>query len=104
MMNRSFLYKVLGILFLVILMAWALSHVNDLIIERQMRQESVNTEIAKSSAGYQTVLGPILVVPYTEEYSEIVGTDKNQKAVNRKESGRIYVLPETIQAKGDFTN
>ncbi|MFM9835873.1 MAG: cell envelope integrity protein CreD [Methylophilaceae bacterium] len=103
-MNRSFLFKVFGILFLVILMAWALSHVNDLIIERQMRQESVNAEIAKSSAGYQTLLGPVLVVPYTEEYSEIVGTDKNQKTVNRKEKGRIYVLPETIQAKGGFTN
>ena len=103
-MNRSFLFKVLGILFLVILMAWALSYVNGLILERQMRQQNVNADIAKSSAGYQTLLGPVLVVPYTEEYTEIIGADKNQEVINRKENGRAYVLPEALKVNGGFTN
>ncbi|GAA4807791.1 hypothetical protein GCM10023231_41280 [Olivibacter ginsenosidimutans] len=40
------------------------SWVNDLIYERQGRQEEVMKEIAQSWAGIQYVAGPVLVIPY----------------------------------------
>ena len=105
-MNRSFVLKVFGILFLVILMAWALSYVNSLILERKMRQEQSTQQVASSSAGYQTILGPVLVVPYTETYSEIIllADNKTQRVVSRKIDGKFYVLPENLSLNGGFSN
>ena len=105
-MNRSFVLKVFGILFLVILMAWALSYVNSLILERKMRQEQSTQQVASSSAGYQTILGPVLVVPYTETYSEsvLLADNKTQRVVSRKIDGKFYVLPEDLTLNGGFSN
>jgi len=105
-MNRSFLFKVLGILFLIILMAWALSYVNELILERKMRQEQVTQQVASSSAGFQTVIGPILVVPYTETFTEtiLLADNKTQRAITRKVDGKFYVLPEDLTLSGGFSN
>ena len=105
-MNRSFIFKVLGILFLVILMAWALSYVNSLILERKMRQEQSTQQVASSSAGYQTILGPLLVVPYAETYSEsiLLADNKTQRVVSRKIDGKFYVLPEDLTLSGGFSN
>jgi inner membrane protein len=103
-MNRSFLFKILGILFLIILMAWALSDVNGLILERKARQEEASFSIAKSSAGYQSLLGPVLVVPYTEEYTETIGSDKTKEIKVHKEQGRAFVLPDEMKVNGSFGN
>ena len=105
-MNRSFVLKVFGILFLVMLMAWALTYVNSLILERKMRQEQSTQQVASSSAGYQTILGPVLVVPYTETYSEsiLLADNKTQRVVSRKVDGKFYVLPENLSLNGGFSN
>ena len=49
-MNRVFAFKVIGIFILTLLMSWAVSYVNSLILERQSRQYQVKEDIAKSSA------------------------------------------------------
>ncbi|WPL14584.1 inner membrane protein [Thiorhodovibrio litoralis] len=47
-----------------------LGMVSQLIHERAARQDAVVNEIAASSAGAQRLIGPILVLPYQEEYAE----------------------------------
>ncbi|PKO47711.1 MAG: cell envelope integrity protein CreD [Betaproteobacteria bacterium HGW-Betaproteobacteria-22] len=108
-MNRSFVIKVLGIFLLTMLMSWAVSYVNALILERQDRQQQTKQDIARSSAGSQTIVGPLLAVPYTEEYVEYTEEQtadggKLKKPVTRRESSTVYYLPENLELSGGFSN
>lgn len=103
-MQKPFLYKSLGILALILLMSLALGYVNDLILERQARQAEVESNIAKSSTEAQTLTGPVLVIPYTERYTETIGTDKNIKTVEGKDEKYLYLLPNTLAVTGDFAH
>lgn len=109
MMNKSFLIKVIGMLALITLMSIAVSYVNGIILERQRNQNQVKMDIAKSSAQAQTIIGPVLAVPYFEEYVEYIdeytpkGT-KVQKLVTKRSSSTAYFLPENLILDGVFSN
>lgn len=108
-MNRSFVLKVLGIFLLTMLMSWAVSYVNSLILERQDRQQQTKQDIARSSAGSQTIVGPVLAVPYTEEYIEYTEEQTSdgkrlQKPVTRRDVSTVYYLPENLELSGGFSN
>ncbi|MDP1658173.1 MAG: cell envelope integrity protein CreD [Methylotenera sp.] len=103
-MNRAFIFKVIGIFILIILMSWAVSVVNSLIKERQYRQEEVKQKIARSSAREQTIVGPVLVLPYIEEYNVTVTENKLKKVEKRKAEYVVYTLPENLELSGGFTN
>ncbi len=103
-MNRSFIFKVVGIFLLTVLMSWAVSYVNSIILERKQNQENVKADIARSSAREQTVIGPVLVVPYVQEYPETIEVNKIQKIVTRSYAGKVYLLPDELNLKGGFTN
>ena len=103
-MNKSFIFKVVGIFLLTVLMSWAVSYVNSIILERKQNQENVKADIARSSAREQTVIGPVLVVPYVQEYPETIEVNKIQKIVTRSYAGKVYLLPDELNLKGGFTN
>lgn len=103
-MNRPFILKVIGIFLLTVLMSWAVSYVNSLILERQNRQNEVKQQIARSSAGEQTIMGPVLVIPYIEEYTETSTENNINKTVNMREPHWKYVLPENLELNGGFSN
>ncbi len=103
-MNRTFIFKVLGVFFLTMLMSWAVSYINSMIHERQYRQEDVKNQIALSSAGRQTIVGPILVVPYVEQYPETITENNAKKTVIHQDAQAVYILPETLNLEGGFTN
>lgn len=103
-MNRAFIFKVIGIFILTILMSWAVSQINSLIYERQARQEDVKREIANSSAGAQTIVGPVLAVPYYEEYAETITENKVKKTVISRDESTVYYLPENLELSGGFAN
>jgi inner membrane protein len=104
----SFAFKVFTVFMLTILMSWAVSYINNIILERQQRQYEVKQEIAQSSAGAQTIVGPVLAVPYTEEYTEYVDDystgKKTQKAIVKHEESITYYLPENLELNGAFSN
>ncbi len=103
-MNKSFIFKIIGMLMLVTLMSIAVGYVNGIILERQRNQENVKADIARSSAREQTVIGPVLVVPYVQEYPEMIEVNKIQKIVTRNFEGKVYLLPDELNVKGGFTN
>lgn len=103
-MNRAFIFKVIGIFLLTIVMSWAVMYINSLIKERQYRQVEVKQQIAASSAGAQTIVGPVLAIPYIEEYDEIVTENKIKKVVKHKEELVVFALPDTLEISGGFTN
>lgn len=102
-MNKSFIFKVGGILLLTLLMSWAVSYVNALIHERQSRHSDVKREIASSSAGEQTIVGPILVVPYVEDYTISTVENNIEKIESIRDEHVAYILPESIEVNGGFT-
>jgi inner membrane protein len=109
MMNKSFLIKIMGMLALITLMSIAVSYVNSIILERQRNQNQVKMDIAKSSAQAQTIIGPVLAVPYIEEYIEYIDEytpkgNKIQKPVPKLISTTVYFLPENLHIDGAFSN
>lgn len=63
-MSRYITTKAVCILVLVTLLLIAVEKVSKMIAERARYQETVIQEIAKSTSGSQTLIGPILVIPY----------------------------------------
>jgi len=90
----SVLIKLGLIGFLTIILLIPSSLIQDLIAERQNRQEEVISEISDKWSGSQLVQGPVLVLPYK---TTILAEDPN---TNKKDSQEImtniYILPETL--------
>lgn len=108
-MNKTFIFKTVGMLALIIMMSIAVSYVNDTILERQRYQEQVKSDIARSSAHSQTVLGPVLAVPYVEEYTAYIDevTPKGlkvKKPILKRKKSTAYFLPENLHLTGAFEN
>lgn len=108
-MNKALILKILGMLGLILFMSIAVNYVNHIILERKHYQHQVKNDIAKSSAGEQTILGPILAVPYTEEYTAYIDelSPKGvqvKKPVTKRVTETAYVLPESLQLSGQFSN
>lgn len=103
-MNRAFIFKIIGMLVLITLMSIAVSYVNGIILERQNRQFEVKAQIAKSSAGEQTIVGPILVVPYIEEFSETTIENGVKKTEVKREQRKAVILPDQLTLEGGFSN
>ena len=103
-MNRTFIFKIIGMLALVAFMSIAVSYVNGIILERQQRQFEVKADIARSSAGEQTIVGPVLVVPYIEEFSETTIENGVKKTEVKREQRKAVILPDQLNLEGGFTN
>lgn len=108
-MNKPFVLKIIGMLALIMLMSIAVSYVNSIILERQRNQNQVKADIARSSARAQTILGPVLAVPYSEEYVEYVDEftpkgNKVQKPITHRSASTAYFLPENLELNGAFSN
>jgi inner membrane protein len=90
----SVLIKLALIGFLTILLLIPSSLIQDLIAERENRQEEVIREISDKWSGSQLVQGPVLVLPYK---TTILAEDPNtNKKLSREILTNIYILPETL--------
>lgn len=108
-MNKALILKILGMLGLILLMSIAVNYVNHIILERMQYQNQVKRDIARSSAGQQTITGPVLAIPYTEEYTDYIDevTPKGvsvKKPVTKRVTSTHYILPERLQLSGQFDN
>lgn len=63
--------------------------------ERSQRASEVVSEVAGSWAGEQTLIGPVLLLPYVAR-----GGDQNDMRTVRR---TMVVLPETMKQDGDIT-
>jgi inner membrane protein len=103
-MNKGFLLKIAGIFMLILLMTWAISYINGIILERQFRNNQVKQDIAKSSAGTQTLIGPILVIPYIEQYTVTTTENNVKKTEVRRDTQWAYFTPAQLELTGGFSN
>jgi inner membrane protein len=97
-------FGVVGMVFVLLLIPITL--INGLVDERAQRQRGVAQEIAASSYGRLTLAGPILSIPYREEYEEWVYEDKEKHPERRRLERRrvdrvVRVFPDTQDMAGD---
>ena len=89
----AFNLHIAGIVVIALLLLIPLSMVRDLINERSYRQQEVESGIAAEWGGAQTLVGPILKVPYR------VKATPNQP----ERMSAAFYLPQTLDAQLSFT-
>lgn len=101
-MQKTLLLKLLAVLLLGVALMIPLSMIDGLVRERQSRQQQVTLDIAQSYAGEQQIAGPLLVVPYEEEFraSEVDAQSNQRREVWRREARRVVLFPDTLDVAG----
>lgn len=94
-LNGSVLFKLALIGFLTLILLIPSILIQDLISERERRQEEVNQEVSDKWSGSQLVQGPVLVLPY--KTFEKISDSESGKSSNKELITNIYILPETVQ-------
>jgi len=102
-MKRPLLYKLLAIGTLMLVLLIPLAMIGNSIEERQAYSESVIQEIARSSSYSQTLIGPVLTVPYTRiKRTWKLNQDKERIAHEEEISGELHFLPHLLRIDGDM--
>lgn len=94
---KLFLAGIIGIALVIPLMM-----VYALVWDRQGQSQTAQNSIAAGWGGPQTIVGPVLVIPYTTESVETVnenGVNKTRTVAVKKE---LYLSPETNSVKTDL--
>ena len=84
--------KFAGLLLVVVLLLLGLAQITDVVQERQGRHQSAVDSVARSLAGSQTVLGPLVHRACTEEWSHT--SDKG--TVQERQSYNLVAAPSTL--------
>lgn len=92
--NRT-LIKGIVISFLILLMLIPTAILNNLVNERAQRKQEVIREVSSKWADPQTILGPILAVPYTQSTVQ-----KDGKVITQK--NLAYFLPSQLNINSDL--
>jgi inner membrane protein len=94
-LGGSVLFKLVLIGFLTLILLIPSVLIQDLITERERRQEEVNLEISDKWSGSQLVQGPVLVLPY--KTIQKITDSESGKSTSKELISNIYILPETIK-------
>lgn len=105
LLARSALTKVLLLGLLTLLAALPLGQIGGLIAERGGSRAHAAQELARRHAGPQVLAGPLLVIPYTERWTEEqLDDDGRLKARLPRSKQRVHLLfPERSDLKGRLT-
>jgi len=104
-LRQPALIKVLMLLLVTVLLCIPLGLIDGLIAERGHSQRQATQELAQTYTGAQMLIGPVLVVPYTERWEETRKDDKG-KAIGadpRSRDGVLVVFPDTLDLDGRMT-
>ncbi len=93
-MQKPLLFKTVIIAVLMLLLVVPLMLIKSTVTERMTYRDEAVRSIAADSVREQTLVGPVLVIPYTEEYEE--------QAQKRTVSKRFLVFPNELLIKGSI--
>lgn len=103
-MKRPLLFKFIAIGLLMLLLLVPIGMIGSSIDERRAYSEQVVRDIANSSAHSQTLVGPVLVVPYNKiERTWTVDPEKGRIVEERTVTGKLHFLPDLFRVNGDVT-
>jgi inner membrane protein len=101
-MQRTLLFKTLIVVGLTLLIGIPLMMIQSTIEERISYREQAVKSIAADSVREQTMLGPLLVIPYNEEFYEKQGPigDAAPVLLKRSVPHQMLVFPNQLQVNG----
>ncbi|MBB3120159.1 cell envelope integrity protein CreD [Pseudoduganella violacea] len=101
-MQKKLLFKILIIIGLMLMIGLPLMMIQATINERSAYREQAVRSIAADSVGEQTVYGPVLVLPYTDEYEQMEegGEDKPRQLKKYRVQRRHLVFPNQLNVAG----
>lgn len=102
-MQKTLLFKALIVGALIFLIGLPLTMIQSTISDRMAYHAQAVSSIAADSVREQTVIGPLLVIPYTDEYEEeqlLEAEPRKTRLVKRAVSKRLLVFPDDLQVKG----
>lgn len=103
MNQKSLLLKALAVAVLTLLIGLALMMIQSTIRERMAFRDEAVRSIAADSVRAQTMLGPVLVWPYSETYEEqevLDAASNKTRTVQRSVARRLFVFPNELQITG----
>ncbi|MBS1198391.1 MAG: inner rane CreD family protein [Proteobacteria bacterium] len=106
-MRNSLFLKIFIIGFVLLLIVIPLTMIGAIVQERQTRQNEAVRDIGASYAGTQRLLGPVLVMPYSEFYTvDEITTDVDGKKIKQPVEHRVeharHVLPGDLVMQGEL--
>lgn len=102
--HNSALIKVLALLAVLAILTIPLAQIRSLIDERGHSQQQAAAELAETHAAAQTVIGPLLVVPYVERWFEDERDNKGGvKRVAQSREMTHYVFPVKLDIQGELS-
>ncbi|MGC9326126.1 MAG: inner membrane CreD family protein, partial [Candidatus Hinthialibacter sp.] len=93
------LLRVLLIGFLILLLQIPIAMIDRVINERQSRRWQANEDVTSKWGNQQTIIGPMITVPYVVEFSE---KDEDGNVTIRKEVNRANFLPLDLHISGNI--
>jgi inner membrane protein len=100
--KESIVVKLMSIGFLILILMIPSTWVESLIRERQMRADDVIAEVSGKWAASQTIIGPVLMIPFkqVEKVDEWTNGVKYTRLVET--THRAYFLPEELNVNGSI--
>lgn len=101
-MQKQLVYRGLVLGGLVLVLVIALGSIRGLVHERMARSHEVRQDIARSTAGPQTLVGPILVVPFRLA-TRHQWIDPDTEALRTRltyRDGSLHLLPDSLRMTG----
>ena len=98
--RNSQLLKILFIGFLIAILQIPIGMIRGVVRERQTRQQDAVEEIASKWGRQQSIIGPMLTIPYRLRITEV---GKDDIAKTRTELRDATFLPENLQVSGNTT-
>lgn len=90
--SQTILFKTGLIVIITLILLYPSSRINNLITERQLTKEETTLEIGKKWGKHQTIIGPILTIPYLHSYE----VNRNGEKTTRQAKKQIHILPEHL--------
>lgn len=97
--RNALFFKAAVIFILVLILMIPTSMIESLIHERENRKNEAVNEVSQKWGNEQTLLGPVLTIPYYKYYKEKDNNYNTEKLVKKKEY--YHILPTDLKIKGD---
>lgn len=100
-LKDSVFFKISVVAIIALLLLIPTSMIEDLIHEREMRQETAIREVSSKWGEEQTLSGPIVSIPYYRYIKEFSKTDSIEKLIQIKD--HAHFLPDKLDIKGQIS-
>jgi len=105
LLRNAVLVKVLFLLAITAVLCVPLAQIGGLVEERGANQQQAAAELAGSYAGRQLIVGPVVVLPYVERWTEEKRNDKGAVVARNAYAKQMVhlVFPERVELNGKLT-